>query len=198
MQIEVQLTDRGRDAVRRIRRRPAKLAAAVEAGMRRAVKVAAGVVVRESLSGQNVKRRTGALARSIDGRIDGSGLATTGYVGVTSGPAAKYAKMLETGGTITMKGKRLAIPVGPALTPTGRQRFPGGPRSVPDLVLITPNGKPPMLAKVQPDGTIEVYFVLKTSVKIPATEWLSRGMQAAARPVTETLQRSIDAALNAA
>ncbi len=198
MQVSISITAAGQQEIKRMKGLSTRLVRGVETGMRRAVNVAAGVVVKRSLSGGVLKRRTGALARSIKGRTEGSGFNIVGLVGVTKGPAAKYAAILETGGIIRMKSKRLAIPVGAARTPTGRPRYPGGPRTVPGLVLIKRPGRAPLLARPLGGGQIEVLFVLKTSVRIPGYHWLSKGMDAAVEPVTNTIQGSVDAALEAA
>jgi len=198
VQVSIGITAAGRDEIKRLKGMPSRLARGVEAGMRQAVHAAAGAVVKHSLSGGVLRRRTGALARSIAGRTEGSGLDIVGLVGVSKGPAARYAAMLEGGGTIRMKSKRLAVPVGEALTPTGRPRYPGGPRTVPGLVMIKRPGRAPLLAMPMGGGQIEPLFVLKTSVTIRGYHWLSKGMDAAIEPVTNTLQRSVDAALGAA
>ncbi len=198
MQVSIELTAATKQEIERLEAMPARLAQGVETGMRRAVNVAAGIVVKRSLSGGVLKRRTGALARSVKGRTEGSGFNIVGLVGVTKGPAARYAAILQDGGVIRMKSKRLAIPVGAALTPTGRPRYPGGPRTVPGLVLIKRPGRAPLLARPLGGGQIEVLFVLKTSVRIPGYHWLSKGMEAAVELVTRTIQGSVDAVLEAA
>lgn len=103
--------------------------------------IAAGHVSRTMLSGQRLKRRTGSLARSITGtglRVDG---VPAMRVGIFRGPALKYAGVQEFGTkgknpespypTIRpKKGKALAMPLEPALTPAGVERY-GGPRNFP-------------------------------------------------------------------
>ena len=99
----------------------------------------AGAITKGQLSGQVLKRRTGSLARSIVGRgelVDGLPALR---VGVLKGPAERYAAVQEFG-TVSKGGelpdivpreaKALAIPVGPALTPAGVNRF-GNPRDQP-------------------------------------------------------------------
>jgi hypothetical protein len=105
----------------------------------KAASAAAGHISDTMLSGQRLKRRTGTLAKSIIGRS----LMFTGVpamrIGVMRGPALKYAGPQEYGtkgknpsspyDTIRPRhGKALAIPMKPALTPAGVDRF-GGPRN---------------------------------------------------------------------
>lgn len=98
----------------------------------------AGQIIKTSLSGKLLKRRTGQLASSITGRsIREKGV--PGFkVGVFRGPALRYAGILEYGTKgfnpkspyPTIKPKRakaLAMPVGDAVTAAGVSRF-GGPR----------------------------------------------------------------------
>ena len=110
--------------------------------------IAAGHVSRTMLSGQRLKRRTGTLAKSVTGtglRIDGI---PAMRVGIFRGPALKYAGPQELGtkgknpespyGTILpKKGKALAIPLGPALTPAGVEKY-GGPRNFPGELHFIP------------------------------------------------------------
>lgn len=99
-------------------------------------KKVAGQIVRTSLSGGNgLRRRTGSLARSMDGRGEiFKGLPAI-RVGSLRGPALKYVAVQERGTvgaggelpTIVPKGlmvKNLAIPINNALTPSGVPRKP--------------------------------------------------------------------------
>ena len=107
---------------------------------------AAGVITKSQLSGQLLKRRTGALARSMTG----IGLRDRGVpalkVGLFRGPALKYAAVLDEGtvgkgGThptiVPRAGKALAFPVDDALTPAGVDRY-GGPRHYPGELKFIP------------------------------------------------------------
>jgi len=93
-------------------------------------------------SGQRLKRRTGNLAKSIIGRSVMVGSVPGMRIGVLRGPALRYAGVQEYGTkgknasspypTIRPKSaKALSIPMKPALTPAGVERF-GGPRGLPD------------------------------------------------------------------
>jgi len=98
----------------------------------------AGQIVKTSLSGKLLNRRTGQLANALTGRsIREKGV--PGFkVGVFRGPALRYAGVMEYGtrgynpkspySTIKpRKAKALAMPVNDAVTNVGVSRF-GGPR----------------------------------------------------------------------
>lgn len=91
-------------------------------------------IVRNFLSGNPLKRRSGNLAKSIVGSSLGIKSKTPGYkIGVLRGPSLAYASTQEFGtkgknpdspiSTITPKrAKALAMPLGPALTRAGVRR----------------------------------------------------------------------------
>lgn len=94
-----------------------------------------GYIVERKLSGQKLRRRTGALVNSLegDGGARGTGQLYMGAGIFTGSPASKYAAIQEFGTvgkggifpTITPKrAKALTIPVGKALTPAGVARWP--------------------------------------------------------------------------
>lgn len=99
-------------------------------------KIIAGRIVKDALSGGNgLRRRTGSLARSMDGRGEIVGGVPAIRVGSLRGPALKYVALQEYGTvgaggelpTIVPKGlmvKNLAIPINQALTPSGVPRKP--------------------------------------------------------------------------
>lgn len=152
--------------------------------------VLAGIVIRDSLSGNVLKRRTGTLARSVVGRAETINGFPAIRVGIFRGPALSYAGILETGGVIKPKNaKALAIPVGEAVTPAGVSRF-GGPRGYPGELQFVPFrnsgvavGKlvdPSKAVEGQSVGDLEALYLLVRQVRIPETRWLSR-------PVRENL-----------
>lgn len=112
---------------------------------KRQASLAAGHIVRNYLSGQRLKRRTGNLARSVVGVTEVVRGMPAMRVGIMSGPALRYAGPLEYGtkgknpespyDTIRPKNARaLAIPRGPALTAAGVDRR-NGPRGYPQGML---------------------------------------------------------------
>lgn len=144
--------------------------AVAKAGERALADEAAGlrdVVVRDYLSGQSLGVITGALRTSITWARSGLGRYRVG----TNLP---YAAIHEFGGTIKARGKKLAIPIGHALTAGGAPRYES-PNDVPgELQLVTRDGKAPLLVQ-QPKkgkGVTKLFFVLLSSVRIPARPYL--------------------------
>lgn len=155
--------------------------------------IVAGKVIEEGLSGRSggfgLARRTGALARSVQGR----GVRINGIpaikVGVFRGPALAYAGIQETGGTIKpVRAKALAIPVGPALTPSGVPRF-SGPRALNLRFLPFRRGiavgklvdeKEAKQAQDRGGSPYDAraFYILMTKVEIPASRWLSGPIRA--------------------
>lgn len=139
------LAQRGREA--------SVFAQAVVAFFGRKAPAIAGLAVRNYLSGQRLKRRTGSLARSIVGvsglfASDRGGIAPALRVGVFRGPASAYAGVQELGTKyynpaspfptiVPKRAKALAMPVGDALTPAGVPRYES-PRDFPGELRFVP------------------------------------------------------------
>ena len=111
-----------------------------------------------------------------------------GAIGVSGNhPAAAYAAIHEYGGTITPKtAGALAVPI------SDEAKFYSSPRDMPGLVMIRRPGKPPILCRVYGDR-VEVHWVLLASVTIPATHWLSRGVEMALGTMAAVGQADLDA-----
>lgn len=140
------------DAIRRLKNAlgSEKAVAGIILGeLARQSNIVAGEIVKDSLSGQRLKRRTGNLARSVVGKADiWNGLPAI-RLGVFSGPAVAYAGVQEYGtksynpsspyADIRPKGGRkyLAIPTddGGATTPTGRAKYRSA-RDMPGLAFV--------------------------------------------------------------
>ncbi|MCK4660863.1 MAG: hypothetical protein KAV82_15190, partial [Phycisphaerae bacterium] len=133
---------------------------------------------------------TGKLRASLRGRVLSTGATVVAAVGVTKGPATKYAAIHERGGVIRPKNaKALAIPLPAARGPGGKPRYPGGPREAarkhPNMFMLKQKGKPPLLCyakrvRGKAGGKVSELvplFVLKKSVKVPARHWLSGGVR---------------------
>lgn len=112
--------------------------------------------------GEGVKVRTGTARRSWKTLFPKANAALI----VNS---AKYADFTKEKVIRPKKAKALAIPIGKALTPSGVPRF-SGPRDpgLPELTMIKPKGKAPMLAAKDASGRLHPYFVLVKQVTIPA------------------------------
>jgi len=107
-------------------------------------------------------------------------------VGVPSdAPAAKYARILEEGGTIRPRTARaLAVPI------SDEAKREESPRAMAGLVMISRRmaGKPPLLARVLRGGRLQVHWVLLKSVTIRPRRWLSRGTQDALPEMTRVFE----------
>ena len=150
-------------------------------------------------SGEILKRRTGVYASSIGrGPVErGVNGSFEARVGVREGGASKYAEIHETGGVIRPKGKVLAIPVGNALTPAGVARF--GPRDVPDgFWRKSKNGNLVFLAPKGAGGELEVLFVGKTSVTIPARAPMRKSFEEIRPRVPSIVQEEVARAVASA
>jgi hypothetical protein len=116
-----------------------------------------------------------------------------GAVGVPSNsPAARYATILEYGGTIVPKSARaLAIPL------TDEARKYSSPREMAGLTLVSRPGHPPLLVReVVKRGKVtafEAMWVLVSSVTITGRNWLSRGVTDA----VPAMHRAFEGVLNA-
>lgn len=127
---------------------------------------------RRKVTGAVLKVRSGAYrdaTTSSPPAKDGAGWMAT--VGVKDGPAAPYAKIHETGGTIRAKKKYLTIPVGEALTPAGVPRFDGPldpALDSRDVFWIFPKGKKPRVVESDENDELTTLFIAVPEVRIPA------------------------------
>jgi hypothetical protein len=177
--------------------------------------IVAGAIIRKFLSGKRgtkrkdqLARRTGTLARSVTGQATLFQGLPAMRIGVFRGPALKYANIQDVGGTIKpRKAKALAIPVGPALTPAGVERF-GGPRKFPGELRFIPFRS----SGVAVGGLFEVkslekekkaasrgerpvslrrakmYYLLVKQVKIKGVGYLSKGLKGERRNTSRRLE----------
>lgn len=133
----------------------------------------------------------GGLAGSVMGWMV-SQKPPVGAVGVpANAPAAAYAGIHETGGTILPKRARaLAVPV------SAEARMHTSPRDMQGLELIPRKGRPPLLVRqMARRGSavgFELHWVLLPSVTIRATRWLTRGVEAALGAMADTLGDVLD------
>lgn len=181
-------------------------AAIALAFQRSATKIAA-FIAKKFLSGQVLKRRTGMLARSVEGVYETvSGLPRV-RVGVFRGPAVAYARMHEFGGVIKpVKAKSLAVPVGKgAITPSGVSKF-SSPRNYPgeldfipilrgNLVGILVDPKEKNKAEA---GRMRATYLLLRRVKVKPRPFLRPGVMAFLPALTKEVGNEIRKAANAA
>lgn len=116
-----------------------------------------------------MKVRTGGLSRSISYEV---GLATDSTQEITLRAAKDYAQRQDEGGTTrAAAGRYLRIPLPPALTAGGVDRFPGPLRLVaPDLFVVVRGPSGLVLLHKE---TGEPWYVLRKQVTTPATKFLT-------------------------
>ncbi len=182
---------------------------------RKQAQKAAGTVIKTQLSGQALRRRTGTLARSTEGRVDTTaGRLPAMRIGIFKGPATRYAAVQEFGtkgknpaspiDTIRpTNAKALAIPINDSLTGAGVAKFVG-PRSDPrDLVFIPFVRNTIVIGALFERDRIRVAqkralgdlnlrdvkaaYLLMTQVDVAPTFWLSRGVDLYIPTYTEEL-----------
>lgn len=166
-------------------------------GLEKGVKIASGNVISNHLSGQSLKRRTGNLARAVDGWLEGP---TEGVVGIPEGTAVdKYAYLLgDEDKTITPKnGKFLTIPIGEGLTPSGVARYKS-PREVEGGFFVRTNGHLLFGYKNGKKGKFRPLFVLVKSVTVQGSNALYNGVMESIGDISKAIENEISKQLGAA
>lgn len=119
-------------------------------------------------STEGTGRRTGTAARGWLSKVNSKKGLITGKLY----NSVKYADQRKEKTIRPKSGGNLAVPIGQALTPTGRKKYTGprDPRIADKLVPIKRHGKPTLLVKPTKGGRrrMDLYYVLVKSVKIPA------------------------------
>ena len=143
-----------------------------------------------------MRTRTGALRGSIRAgfvKVDTDGVAVSIKAG-SGKNNIRYARIQELGGTV--KGKPyLRIPMKPALTGAGVDKYPGKLRQTAAglfRVVELPNGKLFLVHR----GTGEFWYVLKRSVKIKGKHYLKDGLGRAAGRANDALVGAFKASVD--
>lgn len=161
-------------------------------GLGKGVKIAAGNVVRNYLSGQSLKRRSRNLANAVDGWLEGK---LDGVVGVKENSAVDRYKWLlgdEQKTIVPKKGKFLSIPIGENLTGTGVARY-SSPRQVEDgFFLRTKRGSLLFGRKNGTRGKFRPLFAMVTSVFIQGTGALYDGTMESTDDIADAMSAEID------
>ncbi|MCK4624567.1 MAG: hypothetical protein KAV00_04595 [Phycisphaerae bacterium] len=187
--IELKLDEASKREIRRLEGLGKRFLPALTRAARYGAEQLASKIAEQELGPDGtLKVVTGKLRSSLRGRVVSTGATIVAAVGVTKGPATKYAAIHEHGGVIRPKNaKALAIPLPAARGPGGKPRFPGGPREAarkhPNMFMLKQKGKAPLLCyakrvRGKAGGRVSELvplFVLKKSVKVPAKHWLSGG-----------------------
>lgn len=112
-----------------------------------------------------LKKRSGSLARSLDGRVVGDSLRDLGFFMQIGGATAPYARIHEEGGTIRpKKGRFLTIPLRAAMVRTGIAR--GTARSFANT-FVARSRRGALLIFQKTGKSIKPLFALVKSVTIP-------------------------------
>lgn len=178
----------------------------------RAATRAAGGVIRNYLSGQRLKRRSGSLARDVFGRGELIGGVPAIRLGVLKGPSRRYSAVQELGTkgknpdspfpTIRpKKAKALAVPVedSPAVTAAGVPRY-DSPRQFPRKLTFVPlhrGNLVGLLVERTKRQSIPLWLLLR-SVDITPKFYLRDGMQDALPEIRAGLGKLIQKELSRA
>ena len=197
MKLTIEMGPGYRQTVERLSSMGRHLQNACSDGLEKGVKIAAGNVVTEHLTGQDLKRRSGNLARSIDGWKESQ---TGGVVGVRDGSAvSKYAWLLSDDQHVITpkKGKYLTIPIGEGLTPSGVPRYKS-PRDVEDGFFVKTKGQLLFGRKNGKRGKFRPLFTLVKSVLVQGTGSLYDGVMESMDDIARAIEKEIDRQLGAA
>lgn len=192
MLIELKLGPEFPQTLRELSAMGRNAAEAVSGELGKGVKLAASNVKTNYLSGQGLKRRSGNLARAVDGWLASP---FDGVVGIQENAAvSKYAWLLtDEQKTITpKKGKFLAIPIGEGLTGSGVARY-SSPRQVPNGFFIKSKAGQLLFGyKNGKKGKFRALFVLVKSVFVQGSGALYDGVNECVAQITENIQTKID------
>lgn len=164
---------------------------AVGVGLGKGVKLAAGRAVSEHLSGQSLKRRTGHLARALDGWREAP---LEAVVGVREASAVDSYKWLlgDEQKTITPKNSQfLAIPIGEGLTAAGVARF-DSPRDVEDGFFVNTGGRLLFGRRRGKRGKFRPLFVMVKSVLVQGSGALWDAVDDSLDDITAEMQKQVD------
>jgi len=140
----------------------------------------------QGLINQRLRVRSGFLQRSPAFRVEEVAALPELHVSAGGGQGKRgelrYAALQEYGGTVRpVKGKFLAIPVGPALTGAGVARYASA-RDVPGLSFIPTAGGGAVLGKSKGRGKnarMETWFILRRQVTIQGRYFVRDGTRPA-------------------
>ena len=159
-------------------------------GLEKGANIAASNVVSDYLSGQSLKRRSGQLAREVEGWMAGPLDAVVGVRGKST--VDKYKWLLgDEDKTITpKKSKFLTIPIGEGLTSAGAARF-SSPRQVPDGFFVKVGGRLLFGYKKGKKGKFRALFTLVKSVFVQGTGALYDGVMDSVDDIAGSVETEI-------
>jgi len=201
MRLEVGLSDSTKRMMATLRVRTGTLRAAFLQSCSEAADEMADEVVLEA-SGARLKVRSDGLRRGIKGRAFLGAQSINIAVGIQRGTATAYARIQDEGGEVKAKpGRALPVPLPAAMRGRAVAKSPSElPASIRErLFMLKRPGKDPLLA-LRREGAnqygryksqLEFWYVLKRSVRIPASEWLTG-------PIMKHAPTLVPAAINSA
>ena len=164
---------------------------ACSVGLKKGVKLAASRVTEDYLSGRALKRRSGQLARSVDGWLDAP---LEGVVGVRQGAAVEKYKWLlgdEQKTIVPKRSKFLAVPIGEGLTGAGVARY-GSPREVQGGFFVKTGGRLLFGYKRGKRGKFRALFTMVKSVLVQGSGALYDGVMDNLDDITGSMESEID------
>jgi len=160
-------------------------------GLGRGVTFVAGKVVSDYLSGQSLKRRSGLLAKAVQGWREAP---LEGVVGVKAGSGVDRYKWLlgdEEKTIVPKRSKFLAIPIGEGLTASGVARY-SSPRQVEGGFFVKTGGRLLFGYKRGKKGKFRPLFVLVKSVLVQGSGALWDAVNDGLNDITGEMQTEID------
>lgn len=148
---------------------------ACSVGLEKGANLAASHVVAEHLSGQSLKRRSGQLARNVEGWMAGPLDAVVGVRAKSTVDKYKWLLGDEDRTIVPKKSKFLTIPIGEGLTSAGVARF-SSPRQVPGGFFVKVGGRLLFGYKKGKKGKFRALFTLVKSVFVQGTGALYDGV----------------------
>lgn len=193
MMIQLEMGPGFRETLKELGSMGINLLQACSEGLAKGTKIAAGNVVSNYLTGQSLKRRTGNLARAVQGWLDGP---LDGVVGVRDDAAvAKYKWLLsdEEKTIVPKRSKFLAIPIGENLTGAGVAKF-SSPRQVQDGFFIkSKTGQLLFGYKKGKKGKFRALFVMVKSVFVQGSGALYDGTMDSLDDISGEIEKAIEA-----
>jgi len=191
MIVELQMGPTFQQTINEMGKEAATFIDRVSEGLGKGVKLAAGTVKQNYLSGQSLKRRTGSLARAVDGWLDSP---LDGVVGIPENTAVNKYKWLLGDEQMTIRptnAKFLTIPIGENLTGAGVARFTS-PRQVPDGFFVRTGGKLLFGRKNGKKGKFRPLFILVKSVFVQGSGALADGVMDSTDDIADEIEKSLD------
>ena len=173
-----------------------RVALATSKGLGHAVVFGADFVVKYELMGQSLKRRSGNLAKAVQGWKESD---FEGVVGVKPGSAVeKYKAQLGADDIVPTHGRLLAIPFGDSVTGAGvlKAGMPDSPRAYPGGFFQEHNGH---LFFVEPargrNKTLKLRYLFLMVPRVKGSNALANGTLIAADGMTQRIEDEISKAI---